>query len=100
MTIARKLYLNFGLILGIVVILFLVNIFAIQREHSARNATAASMELAQISESIRFQMMENRLNLRNYLLSGDTREIDKINEGIGKLNDSLKNAEAKAAFDS
>lgn len=100
MTIAKKLYLNFGLILGIVVVLFLVNIFAIQREHSARNATATSMELAQMSESIRFQMMENRLNLRNYLLSGDTREIDKINDGLAKLNDALKTAESKAGFDS
>ncbi|HET8668815.1 MAG TPA: methyl-accepting chemotaxis protein, partial [Terriglobales bacterium] len=98
--IAKKLYLNFGAILGIVILLFLVNIIAIQREHSARNATATSMELAQLHENIRFQMMENRLNLRNYLLSGDTREIDKISDGIEKLKSQLQTAEAKAGYDS
>src|SRR5512133_1215817 len=100
MTIAKKLYLNFGLILGIVILLFLVNVIAIQREHSARNATASSMEVAQLNESIRFQMMENRLDLRNYLLSGDTREIQKINDGGAKLTDLIKQAESKATFDS
>ncbi|HYH00527.1 MAG TPA: methyl-accepting chemotaxis protein [Terriglobales bacterium] len=100
MTISKKLYLNFGFILGIVILLFLVNIFAIQREHSARNATATSMEVAQLSENIRFQMMENRLNLRNYLLSGDTREIDKVTDGVAKLKEALKIAESKAGLDS
>src|SRR5512133_2881267 len=100
MTIAKKLYLNFGLILGIVVLLFMVNVVAIQREHSARNATVASTELAQLNENIRFQMMENRLNLRNYLLSGDSREVQKVNDGVAKLNESIKQAESKATYDS
>jgi methyl-accepting chemotaxis protein len=99
MTIAKKLYLNFGLILGIVTALFLVNIYATQREHEARNATAASMDLAQATENIRFQMMENRLTLRNYLLSGDPREAQKITEGSAKLADLIKKAEDKAGYD-
>ncbi len=39
------------------------------------------MELADATDSIKFQMMQNRLYLSNYLLSGDTREVDRMNEG-------------------
>ncbi len=38
-------------------------------------------------------MMENRLNLTNYLLSGDTREMDAIEKGIQDLNDKLATTE-------
>jgi hypothetical protein len=36
MTIGKKLYTNFGIILTMVVVLFLVNWSAVQREHSAK----------------------------------------------------------------
>ena len=36
MTIGKKLYMNFGIILTMVLVLFLVNWFAVQREHSAQ----------------------------------------------------------------
>jgi len=42
MTIGKKLYMNFGIILTMVVVLFLVNLLAVQREHSAKAAAAAS----------------------------------------------------------
>lgn len=100
MTISKRLYTNFAAVLGIVVILFFVNMLAIRREHSTRNDTALSMELAQMNEGVRYQMMENRLALRNYLLSGDTREAVKVNEGVSKLSELLKSAEAKAGYES
>ena len=31
-------------------------------------------------------MMQNRLYLSNYLLSGDTREVDRMNEGMRTLS--------------
>ena len=40
MTIGKKLYLNFGVILTMVVVLFLVNWSAVQREHAAKAAAA------------------------------------------------------------
>ncbi|HEV2470827.1 MAG TPA: methyl-accepting chemotaxis protein [Candidatus Sulfotelmatobacter sp.] len=89
MTIGKKLYLNFGIILTTVLILFLVNWFAVQREHSAKAAAAASLELADTTNSARFQMMQNRLYLSNYLLSGDTREVDRMNDGLRVLNEKL-----------
>jgi len=70
MTIGKKLYLNFGAVLAMVVVLFLVNLTAVQREHSAKAAASASIELADATDAVKFQMMQNRLYLSNYLLSG------------------------------
>ncbi|HVO79858.1 MAG TPA: methyl-accepting chemotaxis protein [Terriglobales bacterium] len=93
MTIGRKLYANFGAILLMVVVLFLVNYFAVQREHSAKAAATQALQLAEATDAVRFQMMQNRLYLSNYLLSGDTRELERMNEGVHTLNDKLVNTE-------
>src|SRR6201998_3226093 len=99
MTIGKKLYVNFGIILTMVVVLFLVNWVAVQREHAAKAAASASLELADTTNAIRFQMMQNRLYLSNYLLSGDTREVDRMNEGMRTLNEKLEQGKALANSD-
>jgi len=99
MTIGRRLYTNFGAILALVLMLFLVNMIAVQREHAAKNAAAQSLAMAEATDSVRFQMMQNRLFLSNYLLSGDTREMDKMNEGISKLQELINDARSKANSD-
>jgi methyl-accepting chemotaxis protein len=99
MTIGRKLYMNFGIILTMVVILFLVNWFAVQREHAAKAAAASSLELEDAANSVRFQMMQNRLYLSNYLLSGDTREVDRMNDGLRTLNEKLEQGKTLANSD-
>jgi methyl-accepting chemotaxis protein len=90
MTIGKKLYVNFGIILSMVVVLFLVNLLAVQREHAAKAAATASLELADTTNEVRFQMMQNRLYLSNYLLSGDSREVDRMNEGLRTLTEKLQ----------
>jgi len=92
MTIGKKLYTNFGIILTMVLVLFLVNWSAVQREHAAK-------QLADTTNAVRFQMMQNRLYLSNYLLSGDTREVDRMNEGMRTLNDKLDLALKMVASD-
>jgi methyl-accepting chemotaxis protein len=92
MTIGKKLYVNFGIILTMVVVLFLVNWSAVRREHAAK-------ELADTTNAVRFQMMQNRLYLSNYLLSGDTREVDRMNEGLRTLNEKLEDGKNKANSD-
>jgi methyl-accepting chemotaxis protein len=99
MTIGKKLYMNFGIILTMVVLLFLVNYSAVRREHSAKAAAAASLDLAEITNNVRFQMMQNRLYLSNYLLSGDTREVDRMNDGLRVLNEKLDDGVKKANSD-
>jgi methyl-accepting chemotaxis protein len=99
MTIAKQLYLNFGIILTMVVLLFVVNWSAVQREHAAKAAASASLELADTTNAVRFQMMQNRLYLSNYLLSGDTREVDRMNDGLRTLNDKLEQGKTLANSD-
>jgi methyl-accepting chemotaxis protein len=99
MTIGKKLYVNFGIILTTVLILFLVNYSAVQREHSAKAAAQASLQLQDTTNTVRFQMMQNRLYLSNYLLSGDTREVDRMNEGLRTLNEKLEQGKNLANSD-
>jgi methyl-accepting chemotaxis protein len=99
MTIGKKLYMNFGIILAMVVVLFLVNLLAVQREHSAKAGAAASLKLTDNTNAERFQMMQNRLYLSNYLLSCDTREVDRMNEGLRILNQKLEEGQALATSD-
>jgi methyl-accepting chemotaxis protein len=99
MTIGKKLYMNFGAVLAMVVVLFLVNLIAVQREHSAKSAASQALQMAAITDNIRFQMMQNRLYLSNYLLSGDTRETDRLNEGIRLLQDRLQTGQSLATSD-
>src|ERR1700722_8903483 len=99
MTIGKKLYTSFGIVLTMVLVLFLVNWSAVQREHAAKAAAAASLELADSTNAVRFQMMQNRLYLSNYLLSGDTREVDRMNEGLRFLNEKLEQGKTLASSD-
>jgi methyl-accepting chemotaxis protein len=96
MTIGKKLYLNFGIILTMVVVLFLVNLLAVQREHAAKAAATASLQLVDATDAVRFQMMQDRLYLSNYLLSGDTREVERSNEGLRLLSEKLQHSETLA----
>ena len=96
MTIGKKLYWSFGFALGMVLLLFFVNYVAVQREHAAKDAAAASQKLADTTSSIRSQMMLNRLYLSNYLLSGDTREVDRMNDGMRTLNERLEEGKSLA----
>jgi methyl-accepting chemotaxis protein len=99
MTIGKKLYVNFGIILTMVLVLFLVNWSAVQREHSAKKAAQESLDLTDATTAVRSQMMQNRLFLSNYLLSGDTREVDRMNEGLRTLNEKLEQGKSLASSD-
>jgi methyl-accepting chemotaxis protein len=96
MTIGKKLYVNFGAVLAMVVVLFLVNLVAVQREHSAKAAASQALQMAQTNDKIRFQMMQNRLYLSNYLLSGDTREVERLTDGTRLLQDELQKGQTLA----
>jgi len=100
MTIRKRLFINFGLILAIMLALFVVNMIMAARERSAKAAAAHASEMAQLTAGVRFQMMQNRLTLGNYLLSGDTRETEKLRDGTAKLIDLTRTAEQKAQSDS
>jgi methyl-accepting chemotaxis protein len=95
MTIGKKLYAGFGLILGILLVLFVVNIFAGLKERSARADASKALDSVRIVESVRYQIMLNRLNINNFLLSGDPRDEDKVNKGLADITDLIKHGESQ-----
>src|SRR5206468_338102 len=99
MTIGKKLYAGFGLILGVLVLLFLVNIFAGFKEKSARTDASMALESVRTVESVRYQIMLNRLNMNNFLLSGDPRDEEKVNKGLTDIVDEIKRGESSASTD-
>jgi methyl-accepting chemotaxis protein len=100
MTIGKRLYFGFGVILGILAVLFLVNIGAGIKERSARADAKSALENVRIIESVRYQIMLNRHNMDNFLLSGDPRDEEKVNTGFTQVSDLIKRGEAETATDS
>ncbi len=99
MTIGKKLYAGFGLILVILTILFLVNIFTGYLEKSARDSASMALDSVRTVEAVRYQIMLNRLNMNNFLLSGDPRDEDKVNKGLTDMADLIRRGEAQATSD-
>jgi methyl-accepting chemotaxis protein len=97
MTIGKKLYIGFGSILFILVGLFVVNIIAGLREQSARSDASAALQNVRTVEAVRYQIMLNRNNLNNFLLSGDPRDEEKVNKGMIDVSDIIKHGESNAA---
>src|ERR1700687_4781497 len=99
MTIGKRLYGGFGLILVILVCLLVVNLFAVGRQKSANTESALALDSLRTIESIRYQIMLNRLNLNNFLLSGDPRDEEKVTRGLQELIEIMKRGEAQAGSD-
>src|SRR5712691_1189025 len=97
MTIGKKLYAGFGLILAILSMLFIVNIIAGFKERSARADASMALESVRTVEAVRYQIMLNRLNMNNFLLSGDPRDEDRVNKGLTDIVDQIKRGESNAS---
>jgi methyl-accepting chemotaxis protein len=96
MTIRKRLLWGFGAVLAIMGFLLIVNIFAVMRQYSTRDAVQNTLADVQMIENVRYRIIENRLTLGNYLLSGDLRDEDKTNKGISELEGLLKQGEARS----
>jgi methyl-accepting chemotaxis protein len=99
MSIGKKLYAGFGLVLAFLAIVFLVNGYAALRGRWSRADSRAALESVQTIQAAQMQIMSNRLNLNNFLLSGDPRDEEKVNKGTTELTDMLKRGEAQASTD-
>src|SRR5260221_11901337 len=93
MTIGKRLYFGFGMILGLLTLLFFVNLIAASRQSSA-------LESVSTIEAVRYQIVQNCLNLNNFLLSGDPRDEEKVNKGMLDTADTLKRGQSQAASES
>src|SRR5262250_1274567 len=89
MTIGKKLYAGFGLILGILAVLLVVNIIT-------GLMASKTLDSVRMVESVRYQIMVNRLNMNNFLLSGDPRDEEKVNKGLTDVSDLFKRGKSQA----
>jgi methyl-accepting chemotaxis protein len=97
MTIKQQLYRSFGAILLILLILLFVDIGSLWKANSASTEASNALESKTTIELVRSQIMQNRLNLNNFLLSGDPRDEDKVNKGFTDLADLVKQGESKSS---
>jgi methyl-accepting chemotaxis protein len=97
MTIKQQLYRGFGLILIILAVLLLVDVGSLLKAQRASGEAASTLEGVRTTENVRYQIMQNRLNLNNFLLSGDPRDEDKVNKGLTDLIDTMKRGQAQTA---
>src|SRR6266704_894193 len=96
MTIGKKLYAGFGLILAVLSLLFVVNLFTGWKEKSAREDAGKALESVTTVESVRYQIMLNRLNMNNFLLSGDPRDEERVTKCLNDITDIIKRGESQA----
>ena len=97
MTIGKQLYRGFGVILVMLATLLVVDLAALWKAKSASNEAAATLESVRTAEAVRYQIMQNRLNLNNFLLSGDPRDEDKVNRGFTDLSDLVKRGQSQTS---
>jgi len=100
MTIRKRLYLGFGFILGILVLLLLANVGTGLKQTSARKQATMALDGVRTIESVRYQIMLNRLDLNNFLLSGDPRDEEKVNKGLQIMSDLIKAGQSQASSES
>ncbi|MFZ0036465.1 MAG: methyl-accepting chemotaxis protein [Candidatus Acidiferrales bacterium] len=96
MTIGKKLYLGFGAILAVMLVLFILSILTVTREHRTRSVATDTLADMQTIENIRYQVLIEGLELRNYLLSGDVRDEDRVNRVYSDLTGALRAGESTA----
>ena len=99
MTIEKQLYKSFGAILLTLVALLVVDVGAILKARSANAEVTDTLESVRAAEAVRDQIMQNRLNLNNFLLSGDPRDEDKVNHGLAALSDVIKRGQSSTSND-
>ncbi len=94
MTIGKQLYRSFGAILLTLLGLLIVDVGAILKARSANDEVNDTLKDVRAAEAVRKQIMENRLSLNNFLLSGDPRDEDKVNRGFAELSDAIKRGQS------
>ena len=97
MTISKKLYVGFGALVGLMLLLLVINILSVWKEYNARGTQSSTWEDVQNIDNIGDQLLQNSQSLGSYLLSGDLRDKDKTTKGIEDLNDLLKDSQSKTA---
>jgi methyl-accepting chemotaxis protein len=95
MNISKQLYVGFGVILSILTLLLIANISSGWRNRIAQSEAALAIDGMTTVANVRYQVMLNRLNMNNFLLSGDPRDEEKVTRGFQDISDLLKRGESQ-----
>src|SRR4029077_7522063 len=71
--------------------------FAGWKQSSARRDASMAVDGSNTLEDVRSQMMSNRLDMNNFVLSGDPRDEEKVNKGLTDIIDKIKRGESNAS---
>lgn len=96
MTIKKKLYLGFGSIVVILVLLFITNTAVILRQRSAATQASTALESVQSLQAVETKIMQVRLSLQDYLLTGDERQLERMRKEAAGLADFFNAGRALA----
>ena len=99
MTIGNKLYLGFGSMVVILVLLFITNTTVGLRQRAASGQATAALERIQSLEAAQLKLLQIRLSLRDYLLTGDRRLSDQMTRDGGALAALFASGRARAKND-
>src|SRR5216683_5134225 len=92
-SIGGKLFMGFGAILIVAVILFSASLVAIWHEQDTADTYRKAIAMAGLRSELDRAIMNNRLHLRNFLLNGDTRESDLLFKGLGDVDQLINRIE-------
>jgi methyl-accepting chemotaxis protein len=95
MSIGTQLKRSFGAVLAILAVLLIVDFVTIWKARTASAESTNTLESVRSAEAARYQIMLNRLNLNNFLLSGDPRDEERVNRGFSELSDLLKRGQTQ-----
>src|SRR6202521_1341972 len=96
MKIRNKLLVRFGVLLIVMLVVFIFSTIAMFRERGAKTSLSNALDLSQATENVRHQVIENRLALSNYLLTGAGTELDRLHEGNARTSEFLREAQSNA----
>ena len=91
--------ISFSAMLLLVVVLFITNILSVVREKGAKNAAANALAMAGAIDSLRFQMMQNRLSLESYVLTGSPDPLSQFRSGMDAFTKDVAAARVLASSD-
>jgi methyl-accepting chemotaxis protein len=98
-TIRQRLLISFGAMLALVVVLFITNILSVFREKGAKSASENALAMASAIDTLRFQMMQNRLSLESYVLTGSPEPLNQFRSGMDSFDKDLSSARSLATSD-
>ena len=100
MTISKKLYLGFGSIVVILVSLFVINSLVDMRQRAASAQATIALESVETLQAVQLRILQVRLCLRDYLLTGDERQHEQMKKQAAGLADLFNAGRFRSQTDS